>query len=262
MEIRASILPSYADCSKRAFANLYIKTLKEFGYVLNSPSLYVGSAIGTATHKGFSSDLIGIRDGDLKSKDDVLNIGIDKYRQLSVDGIGFDSVTNNSNLAENQIQQILKMYLLKMHSKMRPEYVEHEFKVKYKGHIITGHPDLIDLGSVIVDFKTGFKRNPYQSQTGIYGKLYEARAKKPCKGMTIVHIPRRKDMTNPKINIYNYNVEISKSIALRTIDRIISDYEIFIETECPNHIPENPMSFLCSRKYCLAHGTDFCEITI
>jgi len=261
MKIRASYLTGYADCSRRTFLDMFYSEAEEFGYEFRRPVHHVGAAIGTASHRGIATDLQGIKDGKLITRSDAEAIGIEKYRALSAERIGYDSTSQNANVAEKHIRRILAKYYHDIHPGAKPLHVEKEFKVKYKGFLIVGHPDLIETDFKVVDFKTGARKTPYQAQLGMYAKILEIISKEKCGGLTVAHIPRKKDMTNPVLKNYIYNVEASINHAISLVDSIINHYNTFIETEEPSHILANPMSYLCSRKWCKAYGTDFCELT-
>jgi hypothetical protein len=52
MNIRASMLPSYPDCPRRAAAKQFKKDIQAAGYELRQTAPSAGSSAGTSVHKG------------------------------------------------------------------------------------------------------------------------------------------------------------------------------------------------------------------
>ena len=262
MKIRASDLPSYSDCNRRGFYRMFRKDIEQIGYVTDPDfRKNVGAAIGTGAHFGVGKKLMARQMfmGDKLSNDDAISIGITRYRTVAEEGLTFDDTTHNSNRAEHQIGRIMTAHFYYVLPYTTPLHVEEEFKAKYKDVIVVGHPDLVEATG-IRDLKSGKNKSVCQSQLGVYSLMAKLKGVK-VQNLIQDWIPRKKNMDNPKYTEIRYNVEASENFAKQIIAGIKSQYEKFIDTEESGLIPANPMSILCSKKFCPVYGTDFCEIT-
>jgi hypothetical protein len=130
------------------------------------------------------------------------------------------------------------------------------------GWKLTGHIDLYTHAQEVDDLKTGAVRRPYQAQLGGYSLLAKSNGM-PVKGVGITFVPRgKKTKPQPPAERQPYNIAVAEKAAYATINQIRADVEKFQQTGDPYSFPANPMSLMCSAKYCPAHGTKFCKLHI
>jgi hypothetical protein len=131
------------------------------------------------------------------------------------------------------------------------------------GWILTGHPDLIDEHRFLEDTKTGAVVRPYQGQLGGYSLLVRSNGITSLSGVGMRYIPRMgktKHQTPPVLT--SYPVAPCERNAMGTIMRIKSDMSLFDRSQdLELSFPCNQSSMMCTPKYCMAYGTDFCELT-
>ena len=86
-------------------------------------------------------------------------------------------------------------------------------------------------------------------------------------GLQIDYIPRsplmnRTGVSKPPASaeVVEYDQEAARRYAIATVRNIKRVVSEFREKGDPDVIPANPMSELCARKWCPAHGTSFCKV--
>jgi hypothetical protein len=112
----------------------------------------------------------------------------------------------------------------------------------------------------IRDTKAGALHRPYAPQLGAYSLLRRSNGG-VVRGLYIDWIEREvKTNPQPPVMSEQYNIDTCERAAWATIQRIKSDYLKFQETADPWSFVANPMSLMCSERYCPAHGTKFCDM--
>ena len=265
MNARASMLPAYLDCARRAAACQWRDVVGDAGYGLQRRRVSVLAAIGTGTHSSASYQLTTKKTGYLCDLGAAVDCGIESFRQEIADGVDYDDKTPNRNAAEDQVKRLSHLYYLKVTPTITPLNVEYRMKAKIGALNVTGQLDVENLSesgnSGIRDTKTGARLKNHHIQTGCYSLLRRSedptltidelgidflRRGTPSRGVEYQHVP--------------YDVATCESLAYNTLLSIASDLAKFMDTGDPWAFRPNPSSVLCSEKYCPAWGTTFCEM--
>ncbi len=264
--IRSSSLPYYPDCPRKwAYRSLPRDILEGLGFKMQPYVPYVPAIMGTGTHSGVALANNRKIEGIVLPNpiDDIYQVAIESFRDRIHDGVVWDKTTNNMNTAETQIQRVLKAYYFEvLPNIIDPISVELSLKARIDDDfLLSGHMD-ISCAKSIHDFKNGARDPLAASQMGGYGILRVANGLGKPEELVIDHIPRtsiKKTQTAPQKIKYDVNVCINEAKAI--YKHIIRDVNDFLNSGNPSSFLTNNHSVLCSKKYCGAYGTKWCEIT-
>jgi hypothetical protein len=270
ISIRVSMLPSYADCPRRAAAKQWRRLIVDKGFDLRELEKPIGTAVGDGGHEIARLLCIAKRDGIAVMDYDVIDAGIEKFRDSSANGILFDETTSNKNDAEKQVQMLGRSFCAQVLPNVMPEIVEcHDGSgqevtrsARFEDRItITMHPDLETRDNTIEDWKFG-KLFPYTvPQLGGYSLGRHSNGSPRPVGLTMWHLPRTSlKKAFPGASPHKYDVALCEKAAFATISRACADVTKFQESGEPWCFPANPLSMMCSDKYCPAWGSNFCEV--
>lgn len=274
--IRASMLPGYSDCTRRAVAKQFKRKFQKIGYEFRELPPSVGSSVGTAVHASTAALNLALWRGETPNVSQAVEMAMVAMVEELSTGCIWDATTPNMNTAQGQVQRMTEVYVPRM-----PLTINGEPAVEIGGEmgltadcgdgwILTGHPDLIDADRLLEDTKTGAVVRPYQGQLGGYSLLVRSNKITELAGVGMRYIPRMakgKFQTPPVFT--GYSVAQCERNAMGTIQRIKSDMLLFDLSITGNRpqgdlelaFPCNQSSMMCSDKYCPARGTDFCELT-
>ena len=268
--IRASMLPGYADCPRRAAAKQWRWEVQEAGCELRELRPSVGAAVGTAVHAAAAHMLQAkIDTGELADGKDGIEIAIEAFREETEPGAEWDDTTPNRAVAETQIKRLTLAYRQGVARHLNPAAVEQAWEVSAGGgFVLTGHCDVITVEGVVRDLKTGALPRPYQAQLGAYSLL--ARSQDPpirVSGVAVDFI-RRTPKTKPQEPpvTETYDQDVSERAAWSVIERIKADMTDFRRRLVDGDEPleeaflANPMSMMCRPQFCPAHGTEWCSL--
>jgi len=269
-KIRASMLPGYADCARRAAAKQWRREIESAGYELRDLLPSVGAAVGTAVHAAAAHMLQAkIDTGDLGDERDSIEIGVESFRAETDPGVEWDDTTPNATVAATQIGRLTLAYRLGVARRLEPAAVEQAWEVSAgDGFVVTGHCDVITAAPAIRDLKTGALLRPYQTQLGAYS--LQARSQEPpipVKKLAIDFIrrtPHTKPQDPPVTEIYDRDV--CERAAFSLLERIKQDVTEFRRRLSDGDEPPeeaflaNPMSMMCRAQFCPAHGTNWCHL--
>jgi len=270
--IRCSALSTYADCPRRAAANLFRKEIEAWGFTLKHQRPSIGSVIGTAVHAGTAAMLKAKVEHDtLGAEAEVTDLAIASLRQGAIDGVMMDEVTNNLNTGEKQIRRMLAIYREQVAPTVTPLLIEERLEAEVApGIILTGHPDLVAREFKRVrDTKTGVVKRQHRPQVGGYSLL--ARSKEDPIDIESVGVDfiKRVRLEKPQPDVVSDidDVGLAESAATNVVRTIAADLKVFREGDQARHLEPgdpwsflaNPMSMLCSSKYCSAAHTDWCQ---
>lgn len=269
MNIRASMIPSYPDCPRRAVAKSFGKKFVRAGYTFRQLPPSVGAAAGTAVHASTAEMDRAVWRGEKPNVDAAVDMAIAGFMEETSTGCTWDDTTPNANAAQHQIKRMTLAYTPRM-----PLTINGEPAVEIGGEMglranagdgwfLTGHPDLIDAERFIRDKKTGSVVRPYHGQLGGYSLLVRSNGICEPAGLGMDYIPRtpRTKGQKPPI-ITEYPVSACERCAMGIIQRIKADMKLFDETgDLERAFSANQMSMMCTDKYCPAWGTNFCELS-
>jgi len=271
LRIRASMLPAYNDCPRRAAARQFRREIEKAGYALNSELPSIGAAVGTATHamvEAYFNSRILLEN---YSEENSAMKALQALKEETSKGCIWDDSTPSIETAEKQIRRMANVYIEEHGKNLKPVATEIRITASIdEGWELSGQIDLLaedENGNLwLRDLKTGAVSRSHHAQLGAYSLLF--RTSPPdnlpakLKGAAIDFV-KRTPKTRPQdsIKITEYDVSLCEKTAWATIQRVVRDMQNFQDSRDPYSFPENPMSMLCNKTYCIAHGTDFCPIT-
>lgn len=266
MEVRASSLPGYIDCARRAAVRQYSKEIKAAGYTLRETSPSAGARIGTALHELAAGLLRHRQDGEILDVNVIAQQIEETWSNFSAsikDGIEWDSTTKNSHDARLQLEA-MSFSLIPVLQSMLPDEIESAFSAQVPidgvDLILTGHLDVLESTGTLSDFKTGAREPSPWSQLGAYALLAQAHGK-TVDLVQMVYVPRvRTTQDQPAPIIRELDAGEATRAAWSTLREIARHKTAFDETGDIWAFPANPMSQMCTPKYCSAFGTDACKI--
>ncbi len=251
IEIHASTLPYYTDCPRRALIKIFKKLIESAGYILNTQNFHnISGNIGTACHSGAQVLL------EEHDQGQALSASRDKLSDLSQKPVKYDGISPNINTAQEQTGRIVKCFDINIAANVESCIVEKRLETRINDEfILSGKPDF-RFAKQIHDLKTGKNLN-CQAQVGAYS--LNAKAHGLDIDSVIVDSIKNVRLNKPvECNSFSYNLKVCENLAKSVIRMIMSDYEKLTAGTLP---PCNNNSMLCSKKWCSAFGTDYCEVT-
>ena len=260
--VRASSLPSYADCALRYAADNLRAEISALGYDLRHLPTGIAAANGTAVHAGAAHILRAKIEtgeyGDLADAAEIAHASL--ADSADKDEIAYDALTPTMNAAEQQVLRQTRAYHEYVAPTLEPVAVERELRARIKpGFLLVGHLDVaapLDLN----DTKTGRVSRNHAGQLGAYALLERTHRRKANRLFVnfVQRVPMNKPQPRPVLE--EYDAARAERVATRTIKRIVDDIETLRRTGEPEaaFLP-NPSSMLCSDKWCRAWGTQLCS---
>lgn len=267
IDIHPSSLTEYADCPRRAAAKMLRRDINHAGYTLREPNRVIGASVGTAVHTGAQYTLdCKIDTGTLAPLKDTQERAMDMLQTGIADGIVWDDTSPNRNTAEKQTLRMVGEYMKSIAPAIEPMRVE--YKMSYpisEGYQIVGTIDLLaDFPSALRDLKTGAKMKMHLPQIGGYHYMLRKHGH-PVQKLAVDYLPRVSiNKSQPPAQYHEYDAQLAEQSAAAVIRRFMSDHKEFEKRRVAGQPLEfaflaNPSSMLCSKKYCPAHGTQFCR---
>lgn len=268
--IRPSYLPSWSDCSRRTAARLFADLIKGAGYELRPLPSTVGATVGSAVHASASYTLEHKRDdGTLGHEDEALDRAMAEFdRRAEEDGCLYDATTNSRNTAQQQIRRMSHSYRTVIAPELQPVLVEERLEVESgDGFVLSGQMDSLSAEPHrIRDVKSGVRRRANAAQYGAYSMIARAHGH-DVRQLAEDFIPRvRLDKPQPDPETHLIPIDVAEQEAWEIIADIRTSVSEFVRrVGDPNGPPPNgafranPMSQLCTDRYCAAWGTDFCR---
>jgi hypothetical protein len=263
--IRSSMTTAYIDCPRRAAASQWRKIITNMGYTLKPSKASIGAIVGISAHaasKAMMDHKLETGTDDVGPIEQNIEVGIVTLKKGMDTEIVFDDTTESQNTAEKQVAQLVRIFQFLIAPDIKPVYTE-----KYRNAAVAddvtfdGSCDGQETTGVIPDYKFGSKYRPCHAQLGGYSILKKTEDGKSATGLTQYHIPRtslKKPAPDP--SIIDYDVNVCERAAFAMINHIARDMRAFLKTQNPWAFPANPMSMMCSEKYCPAYKTNFCDI--
>lgn len=257
------MLPSYADCARRAAAKQYGDDVKAAGFELRELDPSVGAALGTSVHAGAALMLQAKRDtGEITQDDEVQaqELAIDAFQESTQNGATWDDTTPNARTAQFQIRRLTYAYAAMARS-IEPVLIEFPMQADAGGDFeLTGTLDLVTASRELRDLKSGALPRPYQAQLGAYSLLLKSNHVAVSDAL-IDWLPRA-PQTKPQepVDTQRYEVATCEKAAYATINFIKRDLTEFRRSGDPWAFPANNMSMMCTDRFCPAHSTRFCDM--
>lgn len=264
--IRCSMLPAWDDCARRTGGRQFAALLEKRGHRMRDLLPSVGSAIGTAVHRGAAHLLIArVASAQEPSEHECMEAAEASLVDALKPGAVWDATTPNMQTALAQLHRMLGVYLPWLHG-VTPLVVEERLRAGVTdGWELSGHCDLLTATHHLDDLKTGNIPRSYGAQLGGYILDLEANGYTPRKAsMTYVARVRLRSKggsakAQPGPVRTEYDILEAKRSAWTAIRDIVRSVNAFERTGDPHELRANPMSLMCSPKYCAAWGTQFCR---
>lgn len=267
--IRASSLPGYSDCARRAATRLFRRDILAAGYTLHETPRGIGATVGTSVHAAAALTLTEkSRTGSPAPLSAVTDCAVETYRETAREGVMFDRETPASADAERQVVGMASAYQRVLAPQIEPLAVEERLEAETPfGLVLTGQSDVLarEPGR-LRDLKTGKKRGSYKPQFGAYSLLSKAHGF-DVTGVSEDFLQRvgvKKPQPAPVS--FDHDLAAAETAALSVLRHIAGDIQVFREGDPdrgvlpgdPWAFSANPSSILCSSKFCPAHGTQWC----
>lgn len=257
------MLPSYPDCPRRSAAKYWPHILREFGFDdIRQLEPGIGAAVGTGAHAAARVLMEAKRDQvAIEKVDQVVEIAIETFRNETAQGVIFDEITPAKNDGEAQIRDLFQSFRFEVAPAIDPEFVETRRKAQRGDELLlTGQADVETRTNEIADWKFGSRFPIAQAQLGGYSVLRRSAGAPRAALLATWHLPRTKrGRSYPGAKVRRYSVDYCEKTAFATMARIQKDFANFMTAKDPFCFPANPMSVLCSDKFCPAWGTSFCQ---
>jgi hypothetical protein len=202
------------------------------------------------------------KSGEAISGKNAGELAITELRKQAADGSIWDGVTQNLNTAEKQTLRLTKQFEEACVPVMAPDLIEQTRKaVVAPGWELSGRPDLETTDEIIRDWKTGTACRPYHAQHGGYSLLRRSQGGSKPRSLIMDHLKRVAiDKPQPPVTSIVYDGPAAERAAWAVIAHIMRDMRAFLKSGDPWCFACNPMSMMCSQKYCPAFGGKFCEL--
>jgi hypothetical protein len=258
------MLPAWPDCSRRSAARQFKREIEGAGFELRTTLPSIGAAVGTATHHQVTAELRR-RISQPVDEQPALEI----FRAEIKDGAEWDDTTPNAQAAELQIARMADALIrgggITEHTKTLAVEVSLRADLNDEWEL-TGHIDHVEEREDVEayvhldDWKTGGIKRPYSSQVGGYVLIAKANGYK-VKSASTTYVPRVKLKKPQPLPERTYeDLPMVERAAWATTRSIMESHRRFAETGDPFAFQANPMSLMCSQKYCPAHSTKFCTL--
>ena len=260
LHIRCSMLPGWVDCARRAAAKQYRQMVEGHGFKLRKMLPVVAASIGTAVHTAVAKVLEAKRDGIAPNIESAIEAGRKEFKEDIRGGCILDTTTPNTQDAYTQIERLTKAFL-PLVADIQPVLIEEQFNANLvPGGKLTGRIDLYTTAAHLDDLKTGSLPRPYIQQAGGYVLLMESHDR-PVESVGTTFVQRvRPNKPQPAPVSHTFPLESARNSAWAAIQEIMRDVGAFAKSGDLWLIRANPMSMMCTEKYCPAWGTDFCTV--
>ncbi len=260
--IHPSSLPAYADCARRVAGRSFASLVEDWGFKLREIGANIGAATGTATHAAAAYILQEkIDNGELGNVTQMEQVGLESLDKQIEHGVVWDTTTPNLSTGQRQVIRQSRIYRAQVALNMTPIAVEQRLECATPGgNILTGQTDSINESqhTALHDLKTGVKARANLIQYGAYSLLRKAH-RLPTDVIVEDYIQRVAiGKEQPDAVRIEYPVEYAERAAKAALKRIENDLGDFKQHGDPLVFTANPMSMLCSAKWCPCHGTTFC----
>jgi hypothetical protein len=263
--IRASSLPTWEDCQRRASTRAIRAQILDAGFDLQSDDTQgIAAVIGTAVHAGVGTMLEIVMDGGAlaQSLEPAVTTALGELDVMLGHRIRFDDLTPSRDIARLQVERLVAAYQRQIAPEVMQIAVEQDLSavIALDGIEIelTGHVDQIEPARVR-DLKTGRSGRAYGSQLGAYALLARSHGY-VVEDILEDAVPRTSIRHEIEAETMRYDVAACERQAyavLRHAARAILD---FGDSGAPEAFLANAQSFACSEALCGAYGTSYCRI--
>lgn len=269
--IRPSSLPGWNDCPRRGAAQLFRQHIEAAGYQLRKLTPNVGAVIGTANHRAAHLYIKGIIDGEPIDSGDAIEPALADMKERIAEGVAWDDITFGRNGAEEQVRRMTQVFALQVLPIVKPLRTEERLDADLgDGFVLSGQKDLLCAEPrQIRDLKGGRVQRANALQYGAYSLLERSHVPEPIDTL-VEDFVQRVALSRPQPDVKQvvYPAPAAERAAARSIMAIKDQFRQFEHSKAHGGVEPadafvaNPMSQLCSPKFCPAWGTSFCRLHV
>lgn len=278
--IRASMLPSYADCARRTVGRI----IKARDFPPHKER--IATLFGTIMHAVIKARVENSEDEKFNVRDEIVR-QFEVSKALLKYGIAWDKYTTGINdvivqgirvydklklsgldgMIENGVEFCEQQFHTSLYD-LIPEYATDANgdpcpikKAFYEIITVSGTADLITKRGTLIDWKTGRYEKYFSPQLALYGMLAEQQGiamRKLC------HYWIKR--TDGELRVFIYDYQSERQLAINILMRMAADVNRLAGIDDVSEgkkiilldVIPNPSSFLCSEDFCELHNTEFC----
>ena len=262
------MLTGYNDCGLRAAVHQWPDLFRSDGYQVAAETRGAAAAVGQSVHAGIAWSFVEkMRTDQLGDLDQAVDRAIADWDDQTGAGVQWDEITATRRDATGQIARMTRIFLAQKGMELRPMMVERRLTCRLPTgrtvgvYRLTGQPDLVAEGGRLPDLKTGKVNRGHYQQLGGYSLLARAHDYQVTQPSTIF-VKRLPMIAAQELPVETrYDRDFAERSARAQVRRIVTDVENYLADGARSTLafPANPMSNLCSARYCRAYGTDTCE---
>ena len=260
--VRASITSGYTDCPRRAATQILAGQIAgPFG--LAPSRAHVGALAGTAVHAANNAALAEkVKTGALAPADACDDAAVEALHTglREAEAVTFDDDSPSMHAAEATVLRQVAMYRSAVAERIDPEAVEMrvEAETPERDIAISGQPDVLCRDGTLRDTKTG-RRRVNAAQYGTYSRLLRSNGR-PVLAIVEDHLERvHPSRPQPPLEQIPVDLDTAEAMSAAALARIIADLRAWSRLGTPEVFPANPLSNLCSPKFCRAWGSRWCS---
>jgi hypothetical protein len=241
-------------------AKVFNDEITAAGFKVEKRKPHIGGATGTAVHAAIAAMLTVKRDTlqVVTDIDKVLVKPLEEFSEAMKEGAEFDATTKTIDQAMLHIKQQTRVFAAKVLPRIHPKLIEYKVSAPITaGYELVGTLDSFDNANFVHDAKTGTRDKNHIYQIGGYILGLENEGER-VQGAQVDWLKRTNKPADPVHE--TYPVRGAKEAAFAMSHRIVQDHKLFMETGNEWAFTANPNTVLCSKKYCPAHGTNFCAL--
>lgn len=277
IKIRASSLTGYVDCQLRTMLSAMPHIAQEHGHELKPYRPNIGALVGSGVHAAAELGLRQKMLGNIETSSAMMDAGVEAFHARMAEeneaGAGdlvMDEETPSLSVAEQQITRMARQYRFDVVADVVPVSVESRIECDAgDGIILSGQSDVLALvregeQRVLRDLKTGRRKtsaSKHMPQQGAYSLLERSLGHEVDAGQ-IDHLRRSPlKKAQEQVDSEAYDIVAAEQIATAVLMDFAAKAKRFAQSGDPGHALVNPGSFLCSPKFCRAHGCAVCPAT-
>jgi len=261
IEIHCSTLPGYNDCPRRCAPRICRDLIESSGGKHpREERRRIYTAVGNGCHRG-ASTLATRKISEAPKIEEGHVAAIEKLRSDAAFGIEYDDTTRNMATAEKQVLRMVSMWFGDVLPELSPERVEFSLAGKLPDDfMIVGSFDLRNVDASLYDWKFGSVWRSCKAQLGGYSLISKSNFCAESTRLVGCHI-QRADIKKPQPSTtrVEYDVASAEGMALEICQIIMRDVKAFQRNGNPACFPANPMSVLCTPKFCDSYNTEWCR---
>lgn len=276
LTIRASATSAWPECNLRAAVHSFAGMFKDAGWELAPARAVIGAIMGSGYHGGADVALREHMAGSRMPLSAVQDAAIETFRQRyreDADGreVVFDPERPTVADAELQCRRMLARWHADVLPETRPVVVESRIVAEFRpGILLSGQADLLHLDqgaaalNTVRDHKTSRRRQvpmKHAPQLGCYSLLFRAKGHQTDKGQIDLAQVVSLKKPQPPIEPQPFNIVAAEQMAVAVLNDFADKVEAFRADGNPARLTCNPGTFLCSARYCRAHGQKICPAT-